>query len=365
MNLDYSVESDEDRLAIVRELCAKPSKFSQRDIERMADYLLRTRERGTTVREHRREYPLVTHNRSVTHAARNVSLDGMGESVEFFVDGSVVATGTPTPVSDPITDQDVIDVPGLAENRVVEASLREAVENASGHRRRQLKSQLIEVWREAYFLRSMHRGVDTNKVAARVVRDVAHLRLDGEVYLGDDGYPVDTSPISAMEPSHVSYVLQWYAQLKKEVADDLNSDMHWFLVDFADLVRRTLPPGTPLHDLAALRAIGYQLKDIPPVMERLHGISKNANQWNYVLTHTVSNAIARRAQKEWLVWYYSNVAYGEWKQCGRCGKWKLAHPMFFARNGNKLYSICKECRKVKAHEPGDVHLSRRGVIDDA
>lgn len=362
MNLDYNVESDEERLRIVRDMCAKARRWSPSELERMADYLLRARERGSTVTEHSKEYPITTRNRGVTHSARNVSLDDMGDAAEFFSDSDSVALGAPSSASDPITDEDVAVVPGLAANRAVEAMLREAVARTSGHRRRQLKAQLIEVWREAYFLRSLYRGVDPYKTAEHIVHDVARMRLDGEIYVGDDGYPVDTSPISMMEPSHVSYLIQWFMQLKKEVAYDLNADMHWFLIDFGMLVERTLPPGTPLHDLAALRALGYQLKEIPGIMFRLHGISKNASQWNYVLTHTVSNAVARRAQREWLVWYYSNVEYGEWKQCGRCGKWKPAHQIFFPRNGTKLYSICKDCRRVYTDEPGDVHLNRKAVI---
>lgn len=360
MNLDYNLTEDSERMALVREVCdRRHAKFSNYDLERMADYLLRTRESGTTSKEHAKEYPVTTHNRNVTHSARNVSLDGMGDAIEFFV-GDSAPSRTFTPVLDPITEEDVIRVPGLAENRVVEAKLREAVSNATGHKRKQLKSQLIEIWREAYFLRSLHRGVDPGKSASKTVRDVAHLRLDGDVVLDEDGYPKDLSPVSLMEPAHVSYILQWYAALRKETWCDLNSDMKWLLVDFAALVRRTFPPRTPLHDLAALRAAGYQLKDIPPVMSRLHGIDKNANQWNYVLTHTVSNAIARRAQREWLFWYYSNVEYGEWKRCGRCGKWKPLHPMFWTRDGGKFYSICKSCRKTNQSSMGDVQLARRG-----
>lgn len=362
MDLDYNLKTDEERVALCRDICehSKKHHFSNKELEHMADYILRVREGGTTVRERKAKYPITTGNRGITHAAKNVSLDGMGEAVEFFCDGEVIATGSISPATDPITDEDVKVVPGLAQNRVTEAILREAVNNSTGHKRKQLKSQLIEVWREAYFLRSLYRGIDPSKIASRTVHDIARLKLNGEVIFDEDGYPVDTSMVSLMEPTHISYLLQWYLSLVKETYYDLDSDMHWFLMDFAMLVRRTFPPHTPLHDLAAVRALGFQLKDIPDIMYKLHGIRKTSNQWNYVLTHTVSNAIAKRAQKEYLMWYYTNVAYGEWKRCNRCGHWKPLHPMFWTRDRDKFYSICKECRRTQTFEPGDVHLTKRG-----
>lgn len=359
MFLDYSIGSDEDRLREVRRICDSGEDLTPKDLEYMADYLLRTREGGTTVSEHRKEYPITTKNRNVTHRGRNVPLDTIGDAVSMFAGDAWTAACMPTSASDPITEHDILTVPGLAANRATEAALRRALDTAEGERYKMLKAQLIEVWHEAYMLRAMHRGTDTGKATERVMHDVARMKLDGEITVGEDGYPHDSSPITLFDPLHVSCLLQWYLPLREEVRYDLGSDMHWLLIDFAALVRRTLPPGTTLHDLAALRAIGYRLRDIPAMMERLHGISKNVNQWNYVLTHMIPTAISKRAQKEWLTWYYSNKAYGDWKRCGKCGRWKLLHPLFWAKNSNRYYSICKDCRKVSYDEPGDVHLAVR------
>ena len=55
-------------------------------------------------------------------------------------------------------------------------------------------------------------------------------------------------------------------------------------------------------------------------------------------------------KKDYLVWYYSEVEYGHWKRCSRCGEYKLANNMFFSKNRNAkdgFYSICKECRNKK------------------
>ena len=56
--------------------------------------------------------------------------------------------------------------------------------------------------------------------------------------------------------------------------------------------------------------------------------------------------LTEQAQKDYLIWYYTNEEYGNWKQCGKCGEVKLAHPFFFSKNTSKdgFYSVCKECR---------------------
>jgi len=63
--------------------------------------------------------------------------------------------------------------------------------------------------------------------------------------------------------------------------------------------------------------------------------------------------IAERAQKEWLIWHYTNEERGKWKKCNRCGEIKLAHNMFFSKNNTSKdgwYSICKDCRNKKTKE---------------
>ena len=60
----------------------------------------------------------------------------------------------------------------------------------------------------------------------------------------------------------------------------------------------------------------------------------------------IPKMMAEQAQKDYLIWYYTNEEYGNWKQCGKCGEVKLAHPFFFSKNTSKdgFYSVCKECR---------------------
>ena len=48
------------------------------------------------------------------------------------------------------------------------------------------------------------------------------------------------SPLTLLQPEHISFLLNYYSQLKQETDEELNSDMRWLLVDLEDLVDRTL-----------------------------------------------------------------------------------------------------------------------------
>ena len=63
--------------------------------------------------------------------------------------------------------------------------------------------------------------------------------------------------------------------------------------------------------------------------------------------------IADEAEKQCLIWYYTEKEKGKWKRCSRCGQIKLAHNKFFSKNNTSkdgYYSICKECRNKKTKE---------------
>ena len=67
----------------------------------------------------------------------------------------------------------------------------------------------------------------------------------------------------------------------------------------------------------------------------------------------IAKILSEKAKEDYLIWYYSEVEYGTWKRCSRCGEVKLAHNRFFSKNNTSKdgwYSICKECRNSKNKE---------------
>ena len=79
-------------------------------------------------------------------------------------------------------------------------------------------------------------------------------------------------------------------------------------------------------------------------------VPKSPQQISSIWRQRIPKKMARQAEKDYIMWYYTEKEKGHWKRCSKCGQIKLAHPIFFSRNrtaSDGLYSICKECRKKK------------------
>ena len=58
------------------------------------------------------------------------------------------------------------------------------------------------------------------------------------------------SRLSLLVPTHVSFLLCYYSALKQECFDDLQSDIHFLLLDLEDLVESALLEKHPmLYDI--------------------------------------------------------------------------------------------------------------------
>ena len=85
-------------------------------------------------------------------------------------------------------------------------------------------------------------------------------------------------------------------------------------------------------------------------MEEKYHENHSEQYYSTLWRKRIPKMIAEQMQKEWLIWYYTNIEYGSWKKCSKCGDYKLAHPLFFARNpgsSSGYYSICKDCKNKK------------------
>ena len=77
-----------------------------------------------------------------------------------------------------------------------------------------------------------------------------------------------------------------------------------------------------------------------------HSVEYISSLWR----QKIPKILSEKAQEQYLIWYYSNVAYGHWKKCSRCGQINLANNRFYSKNKSSrdgFYSICKECRNAK------------------
>lgn len=67
-----------------------------------------------------------------------------------------------------------------------------------------------------------------------------------DVYFNEEGIPLSHAKISLLNTTHVSFLLCYYSALKEECYDNLQSDLHFILLDLENLVDKALLDKYPL-----------------------------------------------------------------------------------------------------------------------
>lgn len=349
--LDYSLRDYDSRKKCVEDALEKSKSPSSQYLEYMADYLLFTGDSGTTKQERDAEYPLITKNREVTVAKRQVSYEEIADSSDYGDDViNAIALNDKNRIMDSrkrITDSDLRDVPGLRENQEVIESLKRQMEEAEGSRKFALKKQIISNYQEQYVLRESHFGGTGPK--ASLPMSVNGMRVpDENVWVDEDGFPHADGSASLLNPEFVSILLRNYSDLKSVAVMDLESDIALLLMDLDRLVEKTLLPDHPvLWDILTWKICKHTNEDIAIMVYQKYRSKHSEQYYSTIWNHRIPQLIAKQAQKEWVLRHHAEIGFTEWKICSKCGVRKLKHPMFFSPNSSSsdgYYTICKQCR---------------------
>lgn len=356
LNLDYSIKTLAGRKEHVNKLLAA-GHHTNNYLTYMADYLLFVADKNQTKKEHKKAHPIVTKNREVTVSKRQISLEGVAAQLEDGEDGLyALIMDDKNQLLDrkqEISQKDIDEVPGLKACLDTITSLKNQFQNAKGQERYAIKRQIIETWQQIYILRSSFRPAPARGRTSNQIKSIARMELDESVTLDSEGYPQSDCIVSLFNPAHISFLLCYYSQLKQEVSEDLNSDIHYLLLDLENLVDEVITEDHPmLYDLLIWKIDGKTNKEIQSLMEAAYGVKHNEQYWSTLWRKRIPHLLSRKAQENYLNWYYTNIAYGKWKECGKCGQVKLAHPLFFSKNSSQdgYYSVCKCCRSGKYKE---------------
>lgn len=354
MQLDYNLKTPEERIACVKALIAETpdEKLTNQYLSYMSDYILFVADKNQTKKERKEEHPIVTKNREVTVVKRQISFEEVVSNLENGEDGLyALITNDKNQILDPknkVTDKDISEVPGLQGQIDLIENLQKQFQSATGQTKYSLKKQIIETWQQIYILKASFRGTPAKGKVSNQIKTMAHVDLEENIYIDPETQlPVSDCMISLFNPAHISFLLCYYTQLKQECVDDLLSDMHFLLLDLENLAEKTLAENYPiLYDLLIWKIDGLTNEEIQDKMEREWGEAHSEQYFSSLWRKRIPKLLAEQAQKDWLVWHYTNEEYGTWKYCSKCGEYKLAHPLFFAKNSSKdgFYSRCKTCK---------------------
>lgn len=352
LKLDSTIQDPQERNKLVTKIIENtpPENLTPSYLKILTEYLVYPLEK-----EQRKEKKILTENRMVTVNKRETSFEGLIAKFQNGEDGiyNMIANDKNiifTPKYS-ITEKDIEEIPGMQQlkDAILETEKQQAL--ATGKKRALLRKQLIQLRKDQYVLKSAYRKpiYFTN-----VVRSFSNISFEEKITVKEDGTLDIQGNFSLLNPEHVSAILCNYSRIKEDGWDKFNSDSYYLIKDLENLVDLTLKDEYPLYyDLIIYKIDGKTNDEIQTLLNRDHGIKHSVEYISSLWRKKIPKLLAERAQKEWLIWHYTNQEKGKWKRCSRCGQIKLAHNMFFSKNNTSKdgwYSICKQCRNAKTKE---------------
>ena len=353
---DWNLKTPEERIEKVNEIIANTpdNKLTSYYLDKLGSYIL---EAGTnTVKERKESYPILTKNRMSTVNDWETSYEGLVSKLENGEDGLYNMMGGNDKnilrrPKQPFTEEEIANIPGLAELREEIRRVEEAKNNATGKKRSTLLRSLIAMREDQYELRKAFRQPSYSR---HLIKSLAKVDLSEHIYMEADGTVHSTGLINFFDVDHVSCLLCYYSTLKEESWDNFNGDMKWMLMDLETLVDKALKDKHPVYyDIVIHKIDGLQNVEIQKELKDKYGILHSVEYISSLWRNKIPKLVVKQAEEDWLIWHFTQEEKGSWKRCSRCGQIKLAHNHFFSKNSaskDGWYSICKECRNKKKED---------------
>lgn len=327
MNFDYAITDAQERIKYTENLLLSKSHWTSYELQKMADYILRGSDDS-----------ILTPNRLVTINRREISFQGLSDHLEGGEDAlhALIRPDKQTILTpkNKITPQDLERIPELRKlrERITEWELR--LEETKGRERFKIKRMLIEMRKEQYAIKQMHRHPMYSR--------------------GTYNIRVHTSTIDELRldvPEHISAILENYARLKQALWDDLHNDLRWSLLDLEYLIEEYVRDRQPIYyEILLMKIAGDTNEEIQNHLAEQWGKQHSQEYISSLWRNKIPELIADGYKEHYLNWVYTYKLRGLYKTCSRCLQPKLAHRRYFGTNQAAkygFYSVCKKCRNKK------------------
>ena len=263
LKLDYSLETPEERKALVEQILQEDPNPSPAYLEILADYLVLCMEK-----QEKKERRLLTENRMATINKRETSFEGLCASFENGEDGIYnLVTNDKNIIFRPkikITKKDLEEIPEIQTVRDAIEFWEQKLKTATGRDAYIIKSTIIELRKDQYLIKEAFRKPI---VSSNFAPSMSTIPLNEEIEIDvDSGYVVPRG-VTLTDPKVVSAVLCNYSALKEQCWGQFNNDLWFFMKDFDDCADRALKD-YPVYDrLVALKVDGKQNQEIQEILE--------------------------------------------------------------------------------------------------
>ena len=349
IKLAYTIQSPEERSSFVQNIIENtpPGQFNEKYVEILADYII-----FAMNKKERKERNILTENRMVTVNKRETSYQGLAEKFENGEDGvSNLIHEDKNTILTPkvsITEKDVAEIQPLQDLKEAIEIVKQQEKAATGKRKFLLKKQIIEMCQQQYVIKNEYKPPI---YGSNTIRSFIKANLVDDIFINSNNEPQNNGMISFFNPKHISALLCNYSALKEEAYGNFVNDGYYLMEDLDKLIETTLKDNYPLYyDLLIYKIDGRQNAEIQLLIEGKYGIKHSIEYISSLWRNKIPKVLAEQAKRDYLIWYYTNIEYGKWKKCSKCGEIKLAHSYFFSINKTSkdgFYSICKACRNQK------------------
>ena len=345
IKLDYSLETPEERNALVQKILAETPEPSSKYLEILADYLILCMEK-----QERKEKKILTENRLTTVNKRETSYEGLASQLENGEDGIYnLMNENKNQIFQPkitITKKDLEEIQPLRQLREAINAWEAKLKVTEGKEAFVLKKAIIEMRKDQYLIKEAYRKPI---ISRNVIRTKHEIELIDNTYIDNEGNAVPGG-VSLLDPQICSVILCNYSKLKGECEEKNYGDLYYLMKSFDEIATIALND-FPLYEKIVIYKIdGMQNIDIAEKLQEEFGIKHTPEYISSLWRNKIPKLIASAAEDQWLYWYYLNIEKGQYKKCSRCGQIKLAHNKYFSKNKTSkdgLYSICKQCRNKK------------------
>ena len=304
-------------------------------------------------KQEKKQKKITTQNRKVTINKRETSFDGLVTKFENGENGvyNLIIENDKNIIFTPkisITQEDIAVVPGLKALRDAIAAVQAEQKVARGKRKYLLTKQLIQMRQDQYVLKnSYYKPIS----CLSAIKNFHVINFEEKVTIAEDGSISSNGLVTFFNPKHISALLCNYSKLKEACYGKFYTDGYYVIKDLQNLVDNALKEQHPFYyKLLIYKIDGKQNVEIQKLLNDEFGIRHSVQYLSALWRKKIPKLIAEEAEKEYLLWYYTNKEYGNWKKCSRCGEVKLAHQKFYSRNSSSrdgFYSICKTCRNTR------------------
>ena len=343
--LDYTLESPEERKALVEQIIEETPDITPAYMEVLADYLILCMEK-----QEKKEKKVLTDNRMATVNKRETSFEGLVSQLENGEDGIYnLMNENKNAIFSPkisITQEDLETIPYLEQLRDSINTWDDALKRTSGKDAYTIKKALIEMRKDQYVIKQAYQRP---MIPAKLTHSTSsHVPLDDNSYLDEDNKIV-IDGISLMDPNVVSAILCNYSKLKEDSYDRFEGDTWYLMQAFEETTDAALKDFPLYMRLLECKIDKMQNIDIQDTLQQEFGIKHTPEYISSLWRNKIPKMIAEEAQRRFLYHEFEDLGL-PFKKCSKCGQSKPAHGSFFSINKTSKdgwYSICKACRNKK------------------